>query len=138
MTVALLVALLLAAAAAAACSAQATAGAGSPQPERERTQRRPDAAGETPPATRPAATPAARPRPPPAPTGRASLQALGYMQAVTPTEPVVVLLGGSAARESTISDASWRDQIVAKGGPADAGLEHGLAQPHAWRRTWPS
>jgi hypothetical protein len=40
------------------------------------------------------------------------------MQAVTPTEPVVVLLGGSAARESTISDASWRDQIVSKGGPS--------------------
>ncbi len=35
-----------------------------------------------------------------------------------PAKPVVVLLGGSAARESTISDASWRDQIVAKGGPA--------------------
>ena len=40
------------------------------------------------------------------------------MQATPPDKPVVVLLGGSAARESTISDASWRDQIVAKGGPA--------------------
>ena len=39
------------------------------------------------------------------------------MQASTPTKPVVVLLGGSAARESTISDASWREQIVHKGGP---------------------
>ena len=40
------------------------------------------------------------------------------MQAAPPSKPVVVLLGGSAARESTISDAGWRDQIVAKGGPA--------------------
>ena len=46
------------------------------------------------------------------------LGALAFMQATPPTKPVVVLLGGSAARESTISDASWRDQIVAKGGPA--------------------
>jgi hypothetical protein len=45
------------------------------------------------------------------------LAALAYMRAETPTKPVVVLLGGSAARESTISDASWRSQIVAKGGP---------------------
>jgi hypothetical protein len=46
------------------------------------------------------------------------LNALGYMQAVTPAQPVVVLLGGSAARESTVSDASWRDEVVADGGPA--------------------
>ena len=39
------------------------------------------------------------------------------MRAETPTKPVVVLLGGSAARESTISDSSWRSQIVAAGGP---------------------
>jgi hypothetical protein len=45
------------------------------------------------------------------------LAALAYMRAEVPTKPVVVLLGGSAARESTIDDASWRDQIVAKGGP---------------------
>jgi hypothetical protein len=44
--------------------------------------------------------------------------ALAWMQADPPGKPVVVLLGGSAARESTISDQSWRDQIVAKGGPA--------------------
>ena len=45
------------------------------------------------------------------------LAALAYMRAQAPTKPVVVLLGGSAARESTISDASWRSQIVAEGGP---------------------
>jgi hypothetical protein len=45
------------------------------------------------------------------------LAALAYMRADVPTKPVVVLLGGSAARESTISDSSWRDQIVAGGGP---------------------
>ncbi len=43
--------------------------------------------------------------------------ALAYMRAEAPTKPVVVLLGGSAARESTISDSSWRSQIVAAGGP---------------------
>jgi hypothetical protein len=43
--------------------------------------------------------------------------ALAWMQAVPPTRPVVVLLGGSSARESTVSDKSWRDQIDAKGGP---------------------
>jgi hypothetical protein len=43
--------------------------------------------------------------------------ALAWMRDTTPTEPVVVLLGGSAARESTIDDGSWRDQIEAKGGP---------------------
>jgi hypothetical protein len=45
------------------------------------------------------------------------LAALAYMRANVPDKPVVILLGGSAARESTIDDGSWRDQIVAKGGP---------------------
>ena len=43
------------------------------------------------------------------------LKALGYMRAVPPDRPVVVLLGGSAARESTIDDGNWRDQIKRKG-----------------------
>ena len=47
-----------------------------------------------------------------------TLSALAWMQANKPTKPIVVLLGGSAARESTISDKSWRVQIVADGGPA--------------------
>ena len=54
-----------------------------------------------------------------------------------PAKPVVVLLGGSAARESTISDASWRNQIVTKGGPAT--LAWNMGSPTApWRRTSPS
>ena len=32
--------------------------------------------------------------------------------------PVVVLLGGSTSRESTISDGAWRAQIAGRGGPA--------------------
>ncbi|MGE5228146.1 MAG: hypothetical protein ACM3MJ_00315, partial [Deltaproteobacteria bacterium] len=48
---------------------------------------------------------------------RRVLAALAWMQADPPGKPVVVLLGGSAARESTISDESWREQIVARGGP---------------------
>ncbi len=46
--------------------------------------------------------------------------ALAWMQADPPTKPVVVLLGGSAARESTISDSDWRNQIQAapNNGPA--------------------
>ena len=35
-----------------------------------------------------------------------------------PSVPVVILLGGSAARESTISDQSWAAEVAAKGGPA--------------------
>lgn len=46
------------------------------------------------------------------------LHVVAYLRATQPTEPVVVLLGGSAARESTISDSSWQRQIEANGGPA--------------------
>lgn len=46
------------------------------------------------------------------------MKAVAWMRAVSPNRPVVVLLGGSAARESTISDASWRAQIERRGGPA--------------------
>jgi hypothetical protein len=44
------------------------------------------------------------------------LQIIADLEASPPSEPVVVLLGGSAARESTISDGSWRSQIAARGG----------------------
>lgn len=47
-----------------------------------------------------------------------TLAALAYMKNQPPSEPIVVLLGGSAARESTVSDASWRRQIKAAGGPS--------------------
>ena len=105
-TIALLVALVLAAAAAAACSAQATAGS-SPLGATGSSAATSGSHG--------AATGAKA-----ASTSDLSrvLAALAYMQANTSTKPVVVLLGGSAARESTISDKSWRSQIVDKGGPA--------------------
>jgi len=46
------------------------------------------------------------------------LQVVANLQAAPPRKPVVVLLGGSAARESTISDKSWRAQILKSGGGA--------------------
>ena len=102
--IALLVALVIAAAAAAACSAQATTGSG------------PLSTGSS------AATSGASGTATGAKGGSKSdwsrvLAALAYMRADSPTKPVVVLIGGSAARESTISDESWRSQIVGKGGP---------------------
>ena len=110
-TIALVVALILVAALAAACSAQATQGAAA--------SAAPSAGG-----TESGASPGSGDASAPSATAKGAdsdwtriLKALGYMRAVTPTKPVVVLLGGSAARESTISDGSWRDQIVAKGGP---------------------
>ena len=51
------------------------------------------------------------------------LQVLAMLDQTTPKDPVVVLLGGSAARESTIKDAgagSWAAQVAADGGPAVA------------------
>jgi hypothetical protein len=106
--VAVLVAVVIAAVAA-ACSAQVSVGAsggGTPGPDTAAT---PAPAEATAPAGARGAASADMTR---------ILEALGYMQAVKPDRPVVVLLGGSAARESTISDAGWRKQIVAGGGPA--------------------
>jgi len=108
--VVLLVAVVTAAAAAAACSAQATLGSSaSGTPSSEAAAGGQDASSGAA-GARGAASGADMTR---------ILKALGYMQTVPPEEPVVVLLGGSAARESTISDASWRSQIARKGGPAD-------------------
>ena len=53
------------------------------------------------------------------------LQVVANLKAAPPGKPVVLLLGGSAARESTISDSSWRSQIEAKGGPATAAFNLG-------------
>jgi hypothetical protein len=109
MTTALVVALVLVAGAAAACSAQATAGLG-------------DAAATTGAATTSAGAAGASGTTSGAKTASNGdwsrvAAALAWMKADPPTKPVVVLLGGSAARESTISDSSWRKQIVSKGGP---------------------
>lgn len=113
----LLVALVLVAALTAACSEQATAGA----------------SGSVAPSSRPVAVESA----PGAFSGdvgaRAAsgadwahaLQVIANLRADPPAQPVVVLLGGSAARESTISDGSWRAQIEAKGGPAAAAYNLG-------------
>ncbi len=46
------------------------------------------------------------------------LQIVANLRAETPASPVVILLGGSAARECTVDDASWATDIVRAGGPA--------------------
>ena len=132
LTIALLAALVLVTALAAACSAQATGGAlatGSASGDAATTGS-PAAGGAT-----GAASGGAK-----ATSGSdwsRVLAALAYMQADTPTKPVVVLLGGSAARESTISDQSWRAQIAQDGGPATwPGTWAPATAP--WPRTWPS
>lgn len=46
------------------------------------------------------------------------LEVVANLQHEPPAEPLVLLLGGSAARECTISDASWARQVLNRGGPA--------------------
>lgn len=46
------------------------------------------------------------------------LQVVANLQADPPTKPLIVLLGGSSARESTVSDASWSAQVDSRGGPS--------------------
>jgi hypothetical protein len=112
-TIALIAALVLVATLAAACSAQATGGsAGSLAPSSSSAQ---GGASSEADAASSAATGA---KGADAADWTRVLDALASMQATTPTKPIVVLLGGSAARESTIDDASWRAQIVKNGGPA--------------------
>jgi hypothetical protein len=53
------------------------------------------------------------------------LQVVANLRADPPSEPLVLLLGGSAARESTISDASWAAQVMQDGGPAVAACNLG-------------
>lgn len=110
--VAFLVVALLTAGAAAACSARAgieAAASGDGGADAAGAQGAGAAAGDT---------GAARAKAPAGADMTRIRTALGYMRAVKPSKPIVVLLGGSAARESTISDASWRAQIKAEGGPA--------------------
>jgi hypothetical protein len=47
-------------------------------------------------------------------------QVVANLRAAPPAEPLVVLLGGSIAREITESDATWAVQIEAAGGPRTA------------------
>ena len=44
-------------------------------------------------------------------------QVVGRLSVRTPARPMVYLLGGSAARECTVSDRSWRTAILKAGGP---------------------
>ena len=46
------------------------------------------------------------------------LQVVANLKAQPPAVPFVCLLGGSAARESTIDDASWAAQVKDLGGPS--------------------
>jgi hypothetical protein len=104
--------LLVVAALLGACSAQATTGAAAA------TGVAPDSSAAEAPCANAGATASA---------GTASvsdwehvLQVIANLKAQPPAEPVVGLLGGSAARESTISDASWARQVKQLGGPSVA------------------
>jgi len=46
-----------------------------------------------------------------------ALQIIANLQAQPPEQPVVILLGGSSAREATIGDDDWAAQILGLGGP---------------------
>ena len=70
------------------------------------------------------------------------LQVVADLKARPPTEPLLCLLGGSAARESTIDDASWAAQVRRLGGPSVAAYNLGsrnrtLAQDVALVRALP-
>jgi hypothetical protein len=54
-----------------------------------------------------------------------ALQVVANLKAQPPAEPIVCLLGGSAARESTISDVSWAAQVKDLGGPSVAAYNLG-------------
>jgi len=57
------------------------------------------------------------------------LQIVANLRAEPPEQPVVILLGGSSARESTIDDVNWAAQIVRKGGPTTV-LAYNLGSKH--------
>ena len=56
------------------------------------------------------------------------LQIVANLRAESPKQPVVILLGGSSAREGTIDDQNWAAQILRRGGPTvlayDLGSKH--------------
>jgi len=57
-----------------------------------------------------------------------SLQIVANLRAEPPEQPVVILLGGSSARESTIDDDNWAAQILRLGGPTV--LAYNLGSKH--------
>lgn len=77
-----------------------------------------------PPASPAPAPPAATPHPPGDDWGHV-LQVVANLRAAPPQRPLVVLLGGSAARECTESDEAWAAEIGRQGGPAV--VAHNLA-----------
>jgi len=46
-----------------------------------------------------------------------ALQVVAYLRAHPPSRPLVLMIGSSIVRESTISDASWAAQVHQRGGP---------------------
>ena len=46
-----------------------------------------------------------------------AVQVVSNLGTTPPASPVVILLGGSAALECTVSDTTWADEIVNQGGP---------------------
>jgi hypothetical protein len=70
------------------------------------------------------------------------LQVVADLKARPPAQPLLLLLGGSAARESTIADANWAAQVKTLGGPTVAAYNLGsrnrtLAQDVALVRALP-
>lgn len=61
-------------------------------------------------------SPGARPHAPDDDWGHV-LQVVANLRAAPPRRPLVVLLGGSAARECTVSDEDWAREIRRQGGP---------------------
>jgi hypothetical protein len=59
-----------------------------------------------------------------------ALQVIANLQASPPSTPVVLLFGGSSARESTIDDASWAAEIAYAGGPAVISYNLGTSIQH--------
>ncbi|MBE3034514.1 MAG: hypothetical protein IMZ74_15140, partial [Actinobacteria bacterium] len=56
------------------------------------------------------------------------LQIVANLRAAPPEQPVVIFLGGSAARESTIDDNNWAAQILRQLGPTV--LAYNLGSKH--------
>ena len=61
----------------------------------------------------------------PAPDWQHTLQVVANLRGTPPTTPLVILLGGSAARECVISDARWAAQVERLGGPPVAAHDLG-------------
>jgi hypothetical protein len=80
-----------------------------------------------------ATSPAASAQPPQAEAARAAasadwlhaLQVVADLRAQPPKRPLVLMIGSSIVRESTVSDASWAAQVRQRGGPLVAAYDLG-------------